>query len=192
MREPSVEAIPLLDAAELHGSFRERDALDAAHLAVGGEQQIELALERNLEWILDEGILPGVDVGLAREPSPRRARLASAEARAMATASAAQACMPSRVSRSVEAKPQEPSRDDAHADAERFRFGERADLRHFLWRDRAGGCPSRARRRRSRRAPCAVSSASWRPVLHHRPTLRRSTDPSAGTTYAWSQPSRGT
>ena len=41
--------VPLLDAAELHGGFRQRDALHAAHLAVGGEQQIQLALERNLQ-----------------------------------------------------------------------------------------------------------------------------------------------
>ena len=41
--------VPLLDAAELHGGFRQREALHAAHLAVGGEQQIQLALERNLE-----------------------------------------------------------------------------------------------------------------------------------------------
>ena len=59
--------VPLLDAAELHGGFGEGDALDAAHLCVGGEQQIELALERNLERILDEGILPGVDVGVLRD-----------------------------------------------------------------------------------------------------------------------------
>jgi len=38
--------VPLLQAAELHGGFADGDALDAAHFAVGSEQQIELALER--------------------------------------------------------------------------------------------------------------------------------------------------
>ncbi len=49
----------------------------------------------------------------------------------MATASAAQAAIPSRVRRSVEANPHEPCAIDANADAERFRFGERADLAVF-------------------------------------------------------------
>ena len=49
----------------------------------------------------------------------------------MATASAAQAWTPSRVRRSVEANPQAPLSDHADADAERFGFGQRADLAIF-------------------------------------------------------------
>jgi len=37
----------LLDAAKGHGSFRERHALEREHFAVGGQQQFQLALERN-------------------------------------------------------------------------------------------------------------------------------------------------
>ena len=106
--EPMRRGEQLLDAAKAHGSFRQRDALDARHFAVGGQQQIQLALERNLERVFDVGILPGVRVGLDRAPFRRRARLASADAFAMATASAAQAAIPSRVRRSVEAKPHDP------------------------------------------------------------------------------------
>ncbi len=50
----------MFDAAKRHGSFRERHALDARHFTIGGEQQIQLAFERNLERILDVWILPGV------------------------------------------------------------------------------------------------------------------------------------
>ncbi len=38
-----------------------------------------------------------------------------------------------------------------------IRFRPACRLGHFLWRDRAGECPSRARRRRWRRVACAVS-----------------------------------
>src|ERR1700680_1016734 len=44
--------VPLFLAAELHGRFREREALHAAHGVVGGEKQIQLALERNFERVL--------------------------------------------------------------------------------------------------------------------------------------------
>ena len=49
----------------------------------------------------------------------------------MATASAAQACTPSRVSRSVAAKPQAPAGNHANANAQRFGFSERADFAIF-------------------------------------------------------------
>ena len=51
---------PLLDAAEVHGRFRQRNAVHAAHLRVGGQQQIKLALQRNRERVFDVRILPGV------------------------------------------------------------------------------------------------------------------------------------
>ncbi len=56
----------LFDAAKRHGCFRERHALDARHLAVGRQQQIQLAFERNAERILDVRILPGVLIRLDR------------------------------------------------------------------------------------------------------------------------------
>ena len=59
--------VPLFQAAKLHGSFGQGEALHAAHGVVGGEKQIQLALERNLEWIFDVGILPGVDVRFFRD-----------------------------------------------------------------------------------------------------------------------------
>ena len=159
--------VPLLDAAELHGGFRERDALDAAHLAVGGEQQIQLALEGNLERILDEGILPGVDVGFVSGAMTTSWRLASAEARAMATACAAQAATPSRVSRSVEAKPQRrraitrmpmPSDSDSASVPTSPFFVERSRRRMSITRASAKVAPR----------SFAVSSARWSHILHHR------------------------
>ena len=62
----------LLDAAKRHRRFRERYALDARHFVVRRQQQIELALERNLKRIFDVGILPGVLIGLDRAPFRRR------------------------------------------------------------------------------------------------------------------------
>ena len=58
----------LLDAAERHRAFGQRYALHFAHFLVGGQQQIDLALDGNAERIFDVGILPGVDVGLLRAP----------------------------------------------------------------------------------------------------------------------------
>ena len=54
----------LLDAAKRHRAFGERHALHFAHFLVRREQQIDLALDGNAERIFDEGILPGVDVGV--------------------------------------------------------------------------------------------------------------------------------
>jgi hypothetical protein len=59
--------VPLFEAAELHGGLGEREAFDAAHGVVGGEKQVQLALEGNAEGIFDERILPGIDVGFFRD-----------------------------------------------------------------------------------------------------------------------------
>ncbi len=56
----------LINAAERHGAFGERHALDAAHFFVRGQQQINLPLYRNVERIFQERILPGVNVSLFR------------------------------------------------------------------------------------------------------------------------------
>ena len=54
----------LLDAAKRHRAFGHRDAFHAAHFLVGGQQQIDLALDGNAERIFEKRILPGVDVSL--------------------------------------------------------------------------------------------------------------------------------
>ena len=56
----------LLDALEGHHAFRDRYALHPPHFFVSREQQINLALDRNFEGILQERILPGIDVSFFR------------------------------------------------------------------------------------------------------------------------------
>ncbi len=122
--------VPLLDAAKLHGGLGHRDALDPGHLAVGGQQQFQLAVERNGKRVLDEGILPGVDVGLlgrhdhvmalgqrggARDGYGARGAGLDAFARQPIGGSEA----PGAVG------------EGAHADAERFLLGKRAHLPIF-------------------------------------------------------------
>ncbi len=47
-------------------AFRDRDAFYSPHFLIGGQQQIDLALDGNLEGIFQERILPGVDVSFFR------------------------------------------------------------------------------------------------------------------------------
>ncbi len=125
-----MEAYHCSMAAELHGSFREREALHAAHGVIGGEKQIQLALERNLEWVLDVGILPGVDVGFFRDHLGIGALghgggardgygLSGAGLHAFAREHVARSETPAAIGES------------AYAEAQRFAFGQASRLRRF-------------------------------------------------------------
>ena len=92
--------------------------------------------------------------------------LGQAEARAMATACAAQACTPSRVSTIGGGEAPAAVGESAHAQAQRFVLGKACRPRHFLWRDRAGACPSRARRQRTGAARLRRIERQSSPFLH--------------------------
>jgi hypothetical protein len=53
---------PGIDLAELHVGFRKRYAFDFVYGGVGGEKQVQLGFEGNLEGILEAGTLPTVNV----------------------------------------------------------------------------------------------------------------------------------
>ncbi len=120
----------LLDAAKGHGSFRERHALDARHFAVGGQQQFQLALERNAEWILDVRILPGVLKSLDRN-HPNIVALG--KRRCLGDGYGFGCAGSDSLPRQAigRGEPPRPLREDANSNADRFRFGEGADLAVF-------------------------------------------------------------
>ncbi len=93
---------------ERHRAFGERDALHALHLRVGGQQQLRSVVRRGIRnGSLRNGFCQ-VSTYAFSGARATSAVFASDEAFAIATACAAQACTPSRVSKSVEAKPHEP------------------------------------------------------------------------------------
>src|SRR3984893_2758642 len=120
----------LLDAAEGHGSFRERHALDAGHFAVGGQQQIQLTFERNPEWIVNVGILPGV---LIRLDWHHLDIVALGERRRLGNGDGFSGAGRNSLSRQTIGRGEPPRslRDNANSNSYRFGFGERAYLAVF-------------------------------------------------------------
>src|SRR6266478_7748093 len=63
---PDARGKPRIILATLHVRLGERHALHATHLGVRSQQQRQLRLQRNLEWVLAKRTLPAIHVRIFR------------------------------------------------------------------------------------------------------------------------------
>ncbi len=63
---PDARGKPRINLAKLHVRLGERHALHATHLGVRSQQQRQLRLQRNLEWVLAKRTLPAIHVRIFR------------------------------------------------------------------------------------------------------------------------------